>query len=92
MFWRLVFGVGYVVMGTFCVAGLLTMDPEDFGSEASRYTAIFIASLLAVVSFSGLATILFIPLFDRCRPGPVLATAPSRTTPRCSSGAHRSWW
>ena len=53
------------------------MDPEDFGSEASRYTAIFIASVLAMVSFSGLATIVFMSLFARFRAGPALEAAPS---------------
>jgi hypothetical protein len=71
---RLAFATGYVLL---CALGAgLLMYPAQ-RSEADRYVSLFFGVLLALIGVGGLVLVLFIPLFDRCRPGPVLATAPS---------------
>jgi len=71
---RLVFATGYVLLGALG-AGLMMYPSQR--SEADRYVSLFLGVLLALIGVGGLVLVLFIPLFDRCRPGPVLATAPS---------------
>ena len=71
---RLVFATGYVLLCAFG-AGLLMYPAQR--SEADRYVSLFFGVLLALIGVAGLVLVLFIPVFDRCRPGPVPATAPS---------------
>jgi hypothetical protein len=68
---RVLFGLGYAVMGTFCAAGLLSQPGPD------RHGTIAIASFITAISFGGLVLILFILVFPRFRPGAALGTAPS---------------
>jgi hypothetical protein len=68
---RVLFGLGYAVMGTFCAAGLLSQPGPD------RHGTIAIASFITAISFEGLVLILFILVFPRFRPGAALGTAPS---------------
>jgi hypothetical protein len=72
---RLVFGIAYVLMGTFGVAALLSVPQAE--TDADRYLAVFAGGLFALIGIGGLAMVLFVPLFHRYRPGPVLSTAPS---------------
>jgi hypothetical protein len=72
---RLVFGIGYVLMGAFGVIALGSVPQAE--TDADRYLAFFAGAGFAMIGLGGLVLILFIPLFDRLRPGPVLSTAPS---------------
>jgi len=71
---RLVFAAAYVLFCAFG-AGLLMYPAQR--SEADRYVSLLFGVLLALIGVAGLVLVLFIPVFDRCRPGPVPATAPS---------------
>ena len=71
---RLVFAAAYVL---FCAFGAGFLMYPAQRSEADRCVSLFFGVLLALIGVAGLVLVLFIPVFDRCRPGPVPATAPS---------------
>jgi hypothetical protein len=71
---RLGWGVGYAIMGGFGVLSLVVLPGVD---PADRLDTAFVGSLLALIGLGGLLVVGFVPWYDRYRPGPVLATAPS---------------
>jgi hypothetical protein len=70
---RIGFGVSYVLLGALGVAMLL----HDAWSDVTRSVATLFGALLVIVAVAGLVLVSFIPWFDRHRPDPTLATAPS---------------
>jgi hypothetical protein len=71
---RLLFASGYALLGLIGLSGLVW--PSD-RSTADWYVGVFFGSLLLPIGVGGLVLLLFISLFDRVRPGPVVDTAPS---------------
>jgi hypothetical protein len=80
---RLLFGVGYVLLG---LLGAFLFGSASTEPEPDRHILAFSGALIGLVGLvgvGGLVMILFIPLFDRFRPGPVVGTAPSGAPATC---------
>jgi len=75
---RLLFGIGYILLGLIAAALL-----GSASAEPGRYILTFSGALLGLVGVVGIVVILFIPLFDRFRPEPVIGTAPSGASATC---------
>lgn len=72
---RWVFGVTYLLMAAFGVAGLGTV--RDAASTEDRLVALFAGSLFALIGALGLLLLLFVPVHARLRPAAGRAVAPS---------------